>query len=249
VSGPANGAVARLGERHDLAVRLTPDEVAELTELALDVHGPVASEETQLVSLASLLQMLEPHELSIDALDRAIEAVMRGRRQRLHNVIARKAHELERMLFGLLPRFDGEFHARPRVRIAGSAVVRGGGRPMVEYDVRAESARLDIRVLYVPRADRLESLFTLSVREARRATIWDRLEGRSGALPRSVSVRSRWFAGTTSDDLIRWTLMRVSSGNPLGAASAVAVERLRDTILVELDDAVRFVDRLRFDPE
>ena len=139
-----------LAARFDLSTNLSADELVELTERALE-RGREEAAPDRLVSLESCLQVLETSEVPKQAIVEAIAAVLENRERRLSNVIAAKAHEMERSLLALLPRLDTSYHSCVEQALSPEGAPKPGAEPgKVRFQLRSERGHLHVRVRHVP---------------------------------------------------------------------------------------------------
>jgi hypothetical protein len=249
-SAPTEALLARLASRHDLSIRLSADEVAELTERVLEPSDHVAGLDAQLVALDSYIRLLEPHDCSERSIEVAIEALLRGREERLSNVITRKAYELERMLLGLLPRLDAPYQsdAKYPTPLGRVGSPDRGKRSHVQYQVRARRGHLMVKVRHLPHDDVRQTLFTIDVWSSRPRTFWQQLRGKKSG-GKAVVVSAPTFTGETLESLLTWMLKTKSSGSPIGIAVGFALEKLANAVVHEVDAAVEYVSTLDFDTD
>ena len=162
-------------------------------------------------------------------------ALLRDRQRRLPNALVRKADELERMLFSMLPRVDSSFH---------SEVVDCVNGDELRYRLRCRPGRLEVELRCRVPSGVIQRLFTLLVESARATAWWERwLLRRPRRLPRRVVSRGPFFAGSRTEDLLRWTVRERHRG---GAAAAAALEHLRTALVGEISAAVDFLNELEF---
>ncbi len=238
----------RLRERFDLSLALSSDEVAELTERVLETRRVLDDKDTSLISLGSFVRILEPHQLSEEVIDGAIDGLLRSREQRLSNAIANKAHELERMLLGLLPRLDSFYQSNLSLEIPSGRAAMAGAE--VNFRVRSKPGRFEVEVRHQIPGGVSERLFTIVVRGARKARMWERiLERRPANIAKEVVVRAPLFSGTTLNDLLTWALLEKNAGTDRGVTAAFAMEKLHSAIMDGIEAALQFVNRLKFDAE
>ena len=222
-------------------LRLTSDEIAELTERLLESSGSGRTDVG--LPLEDWLAVFESRHVPAEAIRAAVDDLVRRRQQRLSNVLRIKSDELERMLLGLLPRLDASFHASVKVALPRPAAV---APEWVEYRIAAERGELEVRVRHLS-GEGTRELFALLVREARPASRLRWLFGRRHARPRQVRVLEPH--GLRLEDLLSWTSSRdrAGAGAAQGRIVGFAFERLREAVLGEVDRALGFVRDLRFE--
>jgi hypothetical protein len=225
-------------------LRLSPEEVAELTERLFDWRKPSGSESG--VPLESCLSIFEGEGIPEEAIRAAVDEVVRHREQRLSSLLGRKAAELERMLLGLLVRLDEAF--RIEIEAPRGKNLRPGsdGSEAVVLQVTAGHGELEVRAFELSKRG-TRRLFAILVQGERFAGPLERLLGRRGRQPPRVVVLEP--GGMNLRALLAASLTRGDGVANVGRSVALALECLHDAVLQEVDGALAFVRHLRFDPE